>query len=29
MPIEKQIIIARFIEHAMQEETISQYKLNG
>jgi len=23
MPIEKQIIIARFIDHAMQEETIS------
>lgn len=29
LPIEKQIIIARFIEHAMEEEIISQFKLSG
>ena len=29
VPIEKQVIIAKFIEYSMQEETISQYKLSG
>jgi hypothetical protein len=29
LPIEKQVIIAKFIEYSMQEETISQYKLSG
>lgn len=29
LPIEKQVLLARFIEYSMREETISQYTING